>query len=39
MSSHLAWMVVRNNSAFLLKGGHGQTLSTVSLTHHKQQFN
>jgi hypothetical protein len=30
MSSHLQWMVVRNNSAFLLKGAHGNTFSTVS---------
>ena len=29
MSSHLQWMLVRNNSAFLLKGAHGQTFTTV----------
>ena len=29
MSSHLQWMVVRNNSAFLIKGAHNQTFSTV----------
>ena len=28
MSSHLQWMVIRNNSAYLVKGGHGQTFTT-----------
>jgi hypothetical protein len=30
MSSHLQWMCIRNNSAFLYKGAHGKTFSTVN---------
>jgi len=35
MSSALQWMVLRNNSCFLLKGGHGQTLTKVSINYFK----
>ena len=28
MSSHLQWMLIRNNSSFLVRGGHGQTFTT-----------
>jgi len=28
MSSHLQWMLLRNNSCFLLRGAHGQTFTT-----------
>ncbi len=29
-SSHLQWLLIRNNSSFIVKGAHNQTFSTVS---------